>query len=192
MMIQNTFYRLGGLLLLMIVSAVQAESIPNPCKILTLQEVENIMHIPMKPGKLKDHRSTFQGMSCWYLSVDRFEKTGSIDIGIDTTQSMKETDSIYESAKDEYDRKKYAHIEALKYHHKENAFHPIKDMGDDAFWYDPSLTILDKDAIIIIRVHAGAGLSAHGSEELRKKVEAADLSVATNIAKLLLKRIESK
>jgi len=190
-MIQKSFC---SFLILMwtIASSVQADSIPDPCKLLTHQEVESIMQIPMKPGKLKDHRSTFQGMSCWYISVDRFEKTGSIDIKIDTTQSMKENDSIYESAKDEYDRQKYAHIEALKYHHKENTFHPIEGMGDDAFWYDPSLTILNKDAIIIIRVHAGAGLSAHSADELRKKVEAADLSVATKVAKLLLERMKSK
>ncbi len=188
---KRTSYIMGSILL-MTLSTLQAESIPDPCKLLTLQEVEKVMSIPMKPGKLKDGRSYFKGLSCWYTSVARFEKTGSIDITIDTTQNMKETDSIYASAKEAYDREKYAHIEALKYHHKENTFHPIKGLGDDAFWYDPSLTILNKDSIITIRVHAGAGLSANGSEELRKKVEAADLSVAEKIAQLVLKRLEIK
>jgi len=173
-------------------SAAQAEDIPDPCKLLTQVEAEKIMGIPMKPGRAKDGRSYFMGISCKYFSKDQFGKSGSVAITIDSTQSMKKTDSIYTSAKDHYDRKKNALIQSLKDHSQAALFHKIENIGDDAYWHYPSLTILNKDLYIVIRTHAGGGMSAPSSTELQKKVEARSLSVSKQISQLILDKLKTK
>lgn len=190
-MLRNISYILVYFLWI-ILSPLQAENIKDPCQLLTQQEIEKIMNIPMKAGQLKDHRSYFLGLGCWYRSVQQFEKSGSVNITIDTTQNMKETDSIYTSAKDHYDRQKYAYIKALKGRNEENRFHKIEGLGDDAYWNHVSLIILNKDSYINIRVHASAGMSANSSEELQKKIDVRTLSVSKEIAQLVLKRLETK
>lgn len=178
--------------LLLTFSILSANNIPNPCKLVTQAEANKIMNIPMQSGRLKDGRSYFMGLTCTYFSKDRFEKPGSVEITVDSTQSMKETDSIYESAKDHYDKEKNAHIQALKDHNKADSFHKIDGIGDDAYWYNPSLTILYKDFYIVIRTHAGGGMSASSSEDLQKKVEARNLSVSKQIAQLMLSKLKSQ
>ena len=147
------------LALVMVISGVQAENIPNPCELLTHQETEQLMGIPMKEGRLKDSKSLFVGMVCSYFSVSLFDKSGSIVLTIDTTKSMKETDSIYTSAKDHYNRQKNAYIKAQKDQNKLDSSPNIEGFGDDAYWNHVSLIILDKDTYLDIHVNAGAGIT---------------------------------
>ena len=188
-MIQRIFRIIA--IFLMTFSIVSADSIPDPCKLLTQQEAEKIMGIPMKTGRLKDGRSYFMGLTCDYFSKDQFGKFGSVNITVDSTQSMKETDSIYDSAKDHYNREKNAHIQAWKDRHLGN-IHNIEGLGDDAYWLDPSLRILYQDFYIVIRAHAGAGMSAANSEALQKKVEERNLSVSKQIAELILAKLKAQ
>ncbi len=177
---------------LTIISIVQAENIPNPCELLTHQEVEQLMNIPMKEGRLKDSKNQFIGLVCSYFSVNLFDKSGSITLTIDTTQSMKETDSIYASAKDHYDRQKHAYIEAQKEQNKLNAFPTIEGLGDDAYWNHVSLIILDKDTYLDIHINAGAGMSGKNKDEVQKKVEERNLTIAKKVAALILQKLHTK
>lgn len=176
----------------LVISAIQAESIPNPCELLTHQEVEQLMGIPMKEGRLKDSKNQFVGLVCSYFSVNPFDKAGSIELTIDTTQSMQETNSIYTSAKDHYDRQKNAYIDAQKDQQKLDTSLTIEMLGDDAYWNHVSLIILDKDTYLDIHVKASAGISGKNKEEVQKKVEEKNLSVSKEAAVLILQKLNTK
>ncbi len=188
-MTQKT-YSIVGSILIMTLSILQADNIPDPCNMLTHQEIEKIMNIPMKEGKSKDYRNIFGGLGCNYGSINMFEKSGSVSITIDTTKSMEETGYIWESAKERFDKEKYAYKNALKRRNKASTFHKIKGIGEDAYWNHSSLKILNKDTYIYIRVNAGAGMSASNSEELHKKVDAKNLSVSKKIAQRILEKLK--
>lgn len=173
-------------------SVVQAETIPDPCGLLTHQEAEEIMAIPMKEGRLKDNRTLFVGLVCSYFSVDQFDRSGSVKITIDTTQSMKETHSIYRSAKDRYERQKYAYTEALKDQNKLDTFQKIEGFGDDAYWDRVSLIVLVKDIYLHVRVKAGAGMKAENSEALYQKIETRNLALSKEIAVLVVEKLAKK
>jgi len=161
----------------------------NPCELLSKQEVEQTMKIKMKEGRLRDNRSVFGDLSCKYLSVEMFEHSGSVTIDLAMTSDMKAHDAIYASAKEKYEKEKYAHLEALKSKHKEGTFHPLPGLGDDAYWGTVSLTVLKGEYYIKIRVLAGAGIQASGKEELEKKISAKNLEISKKFAKILLKKI---
>lgn len=175
-----------------LLSVVQAETIPDPCELLTHQKTEEIMGIPMKKGRLKDSRALFVGLVCSYLSVDQFDRSGNVKITIDTTQSMKETHSIYLSAKDRYERQKYAYTEALKDQNKLDTFKKIEGFGDDAYWDRVSLIVLVKDIYLHVRVKAGAGMKAESSEALYQKIEAKNLALSKEIAALVVENLGKK
>lgn len=190
-MIRNTSI-LFSMILLTMLSAGDKVLIPDPCKLLTQQEIEKIVQVPMKPGRLRDGRSYFSGMSCEYFSLKQFEKPGSVKITIDTTASMKATDSIYESAKELYSKQKYAYKEALKDHHKEDTFLRVEGLGDDAYWVENSLRILDGNRYIAVSASGGPKLSAHSSQELDKKVQSRNIALSKEVAKLVLERVGQK
>lgn len=146
----------------------------------------------MKPGRLKDNRTTFNGLNCSYASIDQFEKSGNVSITINTTADMKKSDSIFGSAKEMYDKKRYAYREALKRRNEADTFQEIKGLGSDAYWNGTSLNILNSDTTVTIRVSGGFGLSAHNSQELDKKVEAKKLGISKEIAQSVLEGLEQK
>ncbi|MEA3455447.1 MAG: hypothetical protein U9R26_02965 [Campylobacterota bacterium] len=189
-MIRKISFALG--ILFAMTPTLVAENIPNPCELLALKEVENVVKVPLKPARLRDDRSHFGGMSCEYFSAKQFEKPGGAKITLDTTSSMKATDSIYESAKKLYDKQKYAVKKALKRQHKEDTFLKMDKLGDDAYWIGNSLRILDGDTYIVIIASGGPKLSAHSSEELDKKVSERKLTLSKELAKLVLERLEQK
>ena len=158
-------------------------------QLLTRKEAEKIVQVPLKPGRLSDDRSYFQGMSCQYLPVQMFEKGGSATLSIDTTANMKATDSIFGSAKEQYGKELYAHKQALARQHKEKSFTRVEGLGDDAFFTDPSLTILDGDTHIVIRASGGPKITAKDSETFDKKMKARNLELSKKIAKEVLKKL---
>lgn len=176
----------------MIFSLIQAETIPDPCGLLTHQEAEEMMGIPMKEGRLKDSRAHFVGLVCSYFSVDQFERSGSIKITIDTTQSMEESRSIHHSAKDRYERQKYAYTEALKDQGKTDTFEIIGGLGDNAYWNRVSLIVLVNDIYLDIQVKASAGMKAENAEALYQKIEAINLALSKKIAALVVKKLGKK
>ena len=180
------------LMLPMVLLAEEKELIPNPCKLLEKAELEKIVQIPLKPGRLRDNRSTFDGMSCFYFSAKPQEKHGSVTISIDTTASMKATDSIWESAKNRYDKEKYAYQQALKRENKSDSYHPVKGLGEDAYWDHTSLNILDGNTYINIRASGGPQIIAHGSRELDKMVNERELQLSQSIAKRVLQKLKQQ
>jgi len=172
--------------------AAGSEDIPDPCTLLTVQEVENVMHIPMKEGRFRDGRNTFNGLQCTYFSKNRFEKSGSVNITIETTADMKATDHIFESVKEMYEKQKYAYGQALKDKKKGKSIHFVKGLGDEAYWNGISLNILNKDTYLDIRISSGFGLSSNDSRILEKRVEEKTLSASLAIAKQILNRLEKK
>ena len=176
----------------MIFSLIQAETIPDPCGLLTHQEAEEMMGIPMKEGRLKDGRDHFVGFVCSYFSVDQFDRSGSIKITIDTTQSMEESSSVHRSAKDRYERQKYAYSEALKDQGKADTFETIEGLGDDAYWNRVSLIVLVNDIYLDIQVKAGAGMKAENAEALYQKIEARNLALSKEIAALIIQKLGKK
>ncbi len=172
--------------------ATASESMPDPCKILTIAEVESVMQIPMKEGRLRDSRSTFYGLTCSYASQNMFEQSGSVSINIETTANMKETDHIFTSCKEKYERQKYAVIETLKRQNKEDTFHPVKGLGDEAYWIGHSLRILSKEMLLVIRITGGFGLKGKDKPTLEKQLEEKHVELAKEIAKRTLEKLEKK
>jgi len=181
-----------ALLVPMMLLAGEKELIPNPCKLLEKAELEKIVQIPLKPGRLRDNRNTFDGLNCFYYSAEPFEKHGSVTISIDTTASMKATDSIWESAKNRYDKEKYAYQQALKRQNKADSYHKIEGLGEDAYWDNVSLTILDGGNYINIRASGGPQMSAHSSEELNKMVNERKLQLSLKIAERVLQKLKQQ
>ena len=170
---------------LVIFSLLNAEEIPDPCTLLTQQEAETLLQVPVQPGRLRDEGRIIMGLTCTYYSQDMIGKPGTISIMIDTTKSMKKNGSIYESAKDEYYRILRAHTEAMKEKHL--PVHKISGLGDDAFWLSPKLTVIYKDTYFTITAHPH--VTTMGTEPWREKAEAVQLSVSKSVAKLVLQRL---
>ena len=166
--------------------------IPDPCKILPKNEIEKIVQAPLKDGRFSDDRSSFEGLKCRYLPAKMFENEGAATITIDTTASMKATDSAFSSAKEEYEKKLYAHKEALKRQHRENEFTPVEGVGDRAFFTDPSLTVLYGDYHIVVRASGGPKITAKGSEEFDKKTKARKLELAKKLAQEVIDKLSAK
>lgn len=175
----------------MMTVATSAESIPDPCKLLSIEEVENVMHIQMNPGRLRDSRSSFNGMTCTYLSKKKFEQSGSVSINIETTENMKKTDHIFPSCKEKYERQKYAVIEALKRQNRSDTFHPIEGLGGEAYWINNSLRILSKGTLLEIRVTGGFDLKSNDRSTLEKQLQEKHMAVAKEVAKRALEKLES-
>ena len=175
-------------LLSVVTSSLLAESIPNPCKLLSLQEVTKIMQIPMKEGRLKDSRKSYNGLSCTYYSIDQFGTTGNAKITIETTEDMKAYDHIFDSTKKMYKKEKYASEQALKRQQKSDSFIEFKDLGDDAFWNGTTLKVLYKDTYLSVYITGGFGLTAANSEELKKKSMEKKLGISKQIMRVILTR----
>jgi hypothetical protein len=152
--------------------------------------VEKVLKIPMQPGRLGRSGAVFGTLSCTYLSKERFEKSGSVVLTVGTTSFMKENDAIFESAKEKYDKEKYAYMEALKRQGKSDTYKPIEGLGDDAYWGSVALKILQGDADINIRVSATSGMSARSSQELDKMTKERNLAVSKEIAKIVLPKLK--
>ena len=168
-----------GILLWLTASLLAADTIPNPCKLLTQQEAETLIKVPVQPGRLRDEGRIVMGLTCTYYSQDMIGNPGTISIVIDTTESMKKNGSVYESAKDEYDRILRAHTEAMKEKHL--PVHKVSGLGDDALWLSPKLTVLYKDIYFTITVHPHI--------KSMQKAEAAQLPIAQKAAKIILGRL---
>jgi hypothetical protein len=168
------------------------EMVPDPCKILSHAEVEEIMQISMKEGRFRDKRGTFIGFVCTYFSKNRFEKSGILEITIDTTEDMKANDHIFASTKEMYDRRLYAYREALKRQKKEDELHKIKGLGDDAYWNGRTIKILDKDTYIEVRADRNGGISAKDSETFNRLVEERSLNLTQKAAKKIVEKLKKK
>jgi hypothetical protein len=175
-------------LLSLLTSSLSAETIPNPCKLLSLEEITKIMQIPMKEGRLKDSRKSYNGLSCNYYSVDQFGKSGNAKITIETTEDMKAYDHIFDSAKKMYEKEKYASEQALKRQEKSNSFIELKELGDDAFWNGTILKVLYKDTYLSVYITGGFGLTATNSEELKRKSMEKKLGISKQIMRVILTR----
>lgn len=186
-MIRKKYIYLG--VVLMMTFATSAESIPDPCKLFTVEDVEKVMHIPMKPGRLRDSRSSFNGMTCTYFSKKKFEQSGSVSINIETTENMKETDHIFTSAKAKYERQKYAIMEALKRQSKADTFRLLKGLGDEAYWTGDSLRVLSKDTFLEIRVTGGFNLKSNNWNALEKQLEEKKLTISKEIVQRTLEKL---
>lgn len=185
-MIYSKYFYLGMIFIMTLANA----TIPDPCKFLTVAEVGNMMQTPMKEGRLRDSRSTYYGMTCSYFSQNKFEQSGSVSINIETTANMKATDHIFSSCKEKYERQKYAVMEALKRQKKEDTFHPIKGLGDEAYWIRNSFRVLSKGILLEIRITGGFGLKGKDKPTLEKQIEEKYLEVAREIAQRILEKLE--
>jgi len=179
-------------LLSVVTSSLLAESIPNPCKLLSLQEVTKIMQIPMKEGRLKDSRKSYNGLSCTYYSIDQFGTTGNAKISIETTADMKASEHIYNSAQELYKRQKLATQQAYKRQKKSDAFLELRGLGEDAFWDGYTLKVLDKDTYLAIHITGGFGLSASNAKELEKKSKAKKLGISKEMMSVILERANKR
>ena len=55
-----------------------------------------------------------------------------------------------------------------------------------------SLIILDKDTYLDIHINAGAGMSGKNKDEVQKKVEERNLTIAKKVAALILQKLHTK
>ena len=170
-------------------SSLLAQSIPNPCKLLSLEELTKIMQIPMKEGQLKDSRKSYNGLVCNYYSIDQFGTSGNAKITIETTEDMKVHDHIFDSAKKKYEKEKYANEQALKRQQKSDRFLEFTGLGDDAFWNGSILRVLYKDTYLAIHITGGFGLTASNSEEMKKKSLEKKLAISKEMMKVIIPRI---
>ena len=172
--------------------ASESKSTLDPCRLLTKQEAEKVLRVPLKAGRLNKSGAVFGTLSCSYLSVDRFEKSASVTLTVGTTSFMKENDAIFESAKEKYDKEKYAYKEALKRQKKTDTFESIKGLGDDAYRGNVSLNILQGDACVDIRVSAASGMHAGSSQEMEKRTKEKNLALSKEIAKIVLPKLRQQ
>ena len=184
-MIYKKYFYFGMVFSMTLVTA----TIPDPCKLLSVVEVESVMQISMKKGRLRDSRSTFSGMTCNFDSQNKFEQSGSVSINIETTANMKAADHIFTSCKEKYEKQKYAVIEALKRQNKADTFHPIEGLGDEAYWIGNSLRILSRETLLEIRITGGFGLKGKDKPTLEKQLEEKRMSVAKEIAQRTLEKL---
>ena len=168
----------------------EAESVLDPCQMLTKQEVEKVLKRPMKPGRLGKSNSIFGTLSCTYFSVDRFENSASVVLNIGTTSFMKENDAVFESAKEKYEKEKNAYLGALKCRDETDTFEVVKGLGDEAYWGTIALHILKGDTFLNIKVSASTGMSAKSSQEMEKMVKERNLSVSKEIAQIILQKLK--
>ncbi len=174
------------IMLSVLFSLLGASEIPHPCLLVTQKEAEAILKIPVQPGRHKDERAVFMGMRCTYYSKDPMARPASLTLVVDTTESMKKSDSIYESAKDEYSRILRAHAEAMR--QKRRSVHKIEGLGDDAFWLSPKLTVLYKNTYFTVTAHPN--VEAMVSVASGKKHEERALVAAKKAAQIVLKKLE--
>jgi hypothetical protein len=162
----------------------------DPCQLLTKQEAEKVLGTAVKPGRLNSSGTLFGTLSCEYLTVDRFEKSGSVTVMVGTTAFMKANDAIFESAKEKYEKEKQAHIQALKAQHKGKSFDAIEGLGDDAYWNGVGLSILKGETYLSIRVSASSGLHAKSAHKLAKKSSEKNLALSKEIAQIVLPKLQ--
>jgi len=189
-MMRKPYLYLG--VILMMTFASSAESIPDPCKLLSVETIEEVMQLPMKEGRLRDSRSSYYGLTCSYFSHDRFEKSGNVSINIETTANMKKTDHIFPSCKEKYERQKYAVMEALKRQNKEDDLRSVEGLGDEAYWIGNALRILSKGTLLEIRVAGGFGLKAKDKDTVDKQLDEKHMSIAKEVAKRALEKLGSE
>lgn len=160
--------------------AAAAQKVPDPCSLLSAQEVEEVMQVPMKPGRLRDGRGSFSGLSCTYFSQNQFEQSGSVKIIIDTTADMQENGHIYPSAKAMYEKQKQAYVQALKRQNRSSEFQPVKGVGEDAFWDGSFLKAVSGDTYLAVSV-SGGGKTDGASEKYSR---------SSTIARRILQRLK--
>ena len=172
--------------------AVENKSTLDPCQILTKQEAEKVLGTKMQEGRVSKSGAVFGTISCSYYSVDRFDKSASVILTIGTSDFMKANDAVFESAKEKYEKKKNAYLEALKRQKKTDTFLPIHGLGEDAYWGTVALNILKGDTYINIRVSATSGMRAKSSQEMEKMVKERNLAISKEFAKIILPKLEKQ